>query len=507
MEQPARRPTTAAPAPAVTRPLFEAVDEQRERITTDLYEAQLTSYGGALTYWELTSYIDKSTPGEPRVVLTTLDEPGEVALATPLLGLGLGDLSRAPYVVERPSSLSVVFTRASDDVAVRKTYEFQPDGYDYRLRIEVENRSKRVLTPTFEVRWRVSKREAPDFTDQALIALHDGGVERGRVDALGKRGFFARSSVAGEGKTFLGDVEWAGAELRYFLAALIPEVPREASAMFKPLEPGRAGDAILAFRPIEVPPGNSAAREFRGYIGPKEPERLAALGAGLEHSIDVGWSWVSPLSRFFAWMLHVIHDAVPNYGVGIIILTVLVRLATAPLTTRQMRSMKRMGELQPKMRELQEKHKDDKQSQSQAMMKLYRETGVNPLGGCLPLVLQFPVFIGLYYALQSSIDLRQAPFVGWIDDLSRPEELFTIPGLELPVRVLPLVMGASMILQQRMTPTTMDPQQARMMMTVMPVMFTVLFYRFPSGLVLYWMVSNLLAIGHQMWVNRQKKSA
>jgi YidC/Oxa1 family membrane protein insertase len=169
-----------------------------------------------------------------------------------------------------------------------------------------------------------------------------------------------------------------------------------------------------------------------------------------------------------------------------------------------MRSMKRMGELQPKLKEIQEKFKDDRQRQSQEMMRIYRETGVNPLGGCLPLVLQFPVFIGLYYALQSSIDLRQAPFVAWIDDLSRPETLFTLPGVDLPVRVLPLVMGGTMILQQRMTPTTMDPAQARMMMTVMPVMFTVLFYQFPSGLVLYWMVSNLLAIGHQAWVNRQK---
>jgi YidC/Oxa1 family membrane protein insertase len=186
---------------------------------------------------------------------------------------------------------------------------------------------------------------------------------------------------------------------------------------------------------------------------------------------------------------------------------VLVRVVTAPLTSRQMRSMKRMGELQPRLKELQEKYKDDRQRQSQEMMKLYREAGVNPLGGCLPLVLQFPVFIGLYYALQSSISLRQAPFLLWIDDLSSPESLFTIPGFNLPVRVLPIVMGLTMIAQQKMTPTTMDPAQARMMMTVMPVMFTVLFYQFPSGLVLYWMVSNVLAIAHQMWVNRQTKAA
>ena len=135
-------------------------------------------------------------------------------------------------------------------------------------------------------------------------------------------------------------------------------------------------------------------------------------------------------------------------------------------------------------------------------MKLYKQSGVNPLGGCFPMILQLPVFIGLYYALQSSIELRQAPFMLWINDLSIPETLFMIPGLDLPVRVLPLLMGASMVFQQKLTPTTIDPAQARMMMTVMPVMFTVLFYRFPSGLVLYWFVSNLLGIAHQLWVNR-----
>ncbi|HTF36212.1 MAG TPA: membrane protein insertase YidC, partial [Myxococcota bacterium] len=156
-----------------------------------------------------------------------------------------------------------------------------------------------------------------------------------------------------------------------------------------------------------------------------------------------------------------------------------------------------------RIKELQEKYADNRSRQSQEMMKLYKESGVNPLGGCLPILLQFPVFIGLYYALQSSIDLRQAPFFGWIRDLSAPEQVGILPILDLPVRILPLVMGASMVLQQRLTPSTsMDPAQARMMMTVMPVMFTVLFYQFPSGLVLYWLVSNLLAVGHQYWLKR-----
>jgi YidC/Oxa1 family membrane protein insertase len=210
-----------------------------------------------------------------------------------------------------------------------------------------------------------------------------------------------------------------------------------------------------------------------------------------------------PLTRLFVWLLRALYALIPNYGVAIILLTILVRVVTAPLTARQMRSMKRMQGLQPRIKALQEKYADDRQQQSAEMMKIYKESGVNPLGGCLPILLQFPVFVGLYYALQSSIELRQAPFFGWIQDLSAPETLFTIPGIDLPVRLLPVIMGGSMVLQQKLSPQPgADPAQQRMMMTIMPVMFTVLFYQFPSGLVLYWLVSNLLASGHQYWLTR-----
>ena len=180
--------------------------------------------------------------------------------------------------------------------------------------------------------------------------------------------------------------------------------------------------------------------------------------------------------------------------------------ATLPIVSRQMKSMERMRALQPEVTALQEKFKDDKQQLSQETMKLYRERGVNPLGGCLPMLLQFPVFIGLFFALRSSIELRDAPFFGYITDLSAPATLFVIPGIDLPVRLLPILMGLSMVVQQRMTPMTIDPAQARMMMTIMPVMMTVLFYQFPSGLVLYWMVSNVLGIAHQAWVGRQQRA-
>jgi YidC/Oxa1 family membrane protein insertase len=236
-------------------------------------------------------------------------------------------------------------------------------------------------------------------------------------------------------------------------------------------------------------------------------ERLEAFAPSAVASVDLGWSFVKPVTRAFSWLLAVLHSFVPNYGWSIILLRILVRVAMAPLTVKQMRSMERMRLLQPKIKEIQAKYADDRQKQSEAMMSLYRQEKVNPLGGCFPMLLQLPVFIGLLYALRSSIQLRQAPFLGWIDDLAAPDLLFTIPGVEFPVRVLPLLMGASMFVQQKITPVQMDPAQAKMMLIMMPLMMTVVSYSFPSGLVLYWMMSNVLAIAHQLWIGRHLNPA
>jgi YidC/Oxa1 family membrane protein insertase len=283
---------------------------------------------------------------------------------------------------------------------------------------------------------------------------------------------------------------------------ILPDSPSQAGVRIAALEIGVSGIAEIFFDPITIPPGQSAARELRGYMGPKEIDRLESLGGETVRAIDLGWSWVQPLTRFFSLFLTMLYSIIPNYGVAIIILTILVRVVTAPLTIKQMRSMERMRALSPKLKEIQAKYADDRPKQSEQTMALYKSEGVNPLGGCLPMLLQFPVFIGLFYALRSTIDLRQSPFFGWIDDLSAPETLFEIPGVGLPIRVLPLIMGATMVLQQKITPMQADPAQAKMMMTVMPIMMTFVFYQFPSGLVLYWMVSNVLAITHQLIIGR-----
>ncbi len=495
---PGRGRAASEPLAGVTEREIQHID-----ISQPLYRARLTSLGGALEGWELNEFSDRAGA---RIQIIPDPSVGGPLAATPFVELAQGDLSRVAWQVARSDATEVVFARSEQGISLRKTYRFDPDDYAFRLTIELENASPSAVAPRFLLDWPVEIRTDQDFHEQSIAGLHDGSVVMYPVASLGSPGFFGSlfgGSAVEEYPVMSGEIDWVGFKTTYFLAAVFPDSPTQARARFVVLENSRLGAAQLFFDPVGVPPGQKVSREFRGYLGPKEIARLGAFGAGADASIDLGWRWVTPLTRLFSWLLHALYSVIPNYGVAIILLTVLVRVVTAPLTLRQMRSMERLRRVQPRMKEIQEKHKDDRQRQSEELMKLYRQEKVNPLGGCFPMLLQLPVFVGLFYALQSSMELRHAPFVLWIDDLSAPDSLFVIPGLNLPVRVLPIIMGATMVFQQKITPMqTPDPMQARMMMTVMPIMMTVLFYQFPSGLVLYWMLSNILAILHQLWIGR-----
>jgi YidC/Oxa1 family membrane protein insertase len=488
------------PAPKLPEVVRE-VPAQTIRLERPLYFATLTTRGAGLEGWELRKYDTGPRAGRRPIRLVEDGGGSANALLTPLEELGLGSLAQSNFELESNDGSTIAFRHQSGGVVIRKVYSFEPDGYAFTLKLAVENGGSAAVSPRFGVDWPAHTLPGSDFKEQALAALHEGSVTRLPLAQFGTPGFFDRTpDLTVE---LPRELDWAGVDLPYFLGAVLPDQPALANARFQVVEPGRSGLIQVFFDPVQIPPSQSAERVYRVYLGPKEEPRLEALGGGLIRAIDLGYTWVVPLTRFFHWLLQALYTVVPNYGVAIIVLTILVRLVTAPLTNRQMRSMERMRALAPKLEELKAKHADDKAKQSEAMMKLYRQEGVNPLGGCLPMVLQIPVFIGLFYALRSSIELRHSPFFGWITDLSIPESLFTIPGLEIPVRVLPILMGASMIAQQKLTPMQMDPAQAKMMLIVMPVMMTVMFYQFPSGLVLYWMVSNVIAIAHQLWIGRR----
>ncbi len=495
-------------APATTTPLADTEPVQTSEpdghtfvYDTELLRTEFDTRGAGLTRWELASFDTGPNEGREPIVLSTGRAPFATHLSTPLDELGLGDLSRVVWDLEEKGDGIFTFRYARDGIAVAKTFSFVPDSYLLELSVRVENRSQRTVSPLFALTWPAAHVEGQDWKEQSLAALHEGSVESELIQSLGVPGFFGGGDrqVRFDG----GNVEWVGMRATYFIAAMLPDDPGQASARFVATVPGEAGVAQLFFNPVNVPPGQAAERVFRVFAGPKKSELLEQVGGELVRSIDLGWFWLAPLTRFFHWMLSALYTFVPNYGLAIILLTVLVRVVTTPLTAKQMRSMERMRALAPKLQELKEKYGDDRQKQSEEMMRLYRQEGVNPLGGCFPMLLQLPVFIGLFYALRSSIDLRHAPFVGWINDLSAPETLFVLPGIDFPIRLLPLVMGLTMLLQQKITPMQqMDPAQQRMMIVMMPVMMTVISYTFPSGLVLYWMVSNVLAIAHQLWVGR-----
>ncbi len=248
--------------------------------------------------------------------------------------------------------------------------------------------------------------------------------------------------------------------------------------------------AQLTSPPVSVPSKGSIQNNYRVYLGPKMTDPLKELNVGAENLIDFGFFTI--VAKPLLWFLKLTHTVTKNFGIDIIILSILIKIIFLPLTQISMKSMKEMQKVQPEMNRLKEQFKNDKARLQQEIMLLYKRRKINPMSGCLPMLIQIPVFIALYNALQNSIEMRHAPFILWIMDLSAKD----------PIYITPIIMGATMVLQQKMTPTAADPAQARIFM-LMPIMFTFLFLNFPSGLVLYWMVTNVLSIAHQYYMNKK----
>ena len=317
------------------------------------------------------------------------------------------------------------------------------------------------------------------LTEEGLVKNDLGKVRKGQQAAVG------------------GSVVWSGLRTKYFLASFVPlgGTPVVARAA--------AGNGESIGLTLEVERGDGRPLEFLVYAGPLDYQGLKAMGHRLEKSVDFGWKWLSPLSKGIYLFLVYCYKVIPNYGWVIIVLSGLLKLLFQPLTSKSMRSMREMQRIQPEMQALREKHKGEPQKLNAAMMELYRKRGINPVGGCLPLLLQMPVFFALFNVLSKTIELRRADFVWWIKDLSAPDVIghlpFSLPFIGSAVSLLPILMGIAMFVQQKMTPT--DPKQA-MMTYLLPIIFTFMFFKFPSGLVLYWLVNNVLTIIHQYLMNR-----
>lgn len=384
---------------------------------------------------------------------------------------------------ERPDGTLELTYRSPSGTEISKILHFKHGSYVFDV----------------EVRWRGAE---PD-NNEISIVWGPGITTEGREDDYyattgpvtyrGGKLVFPDEDDLEEGKPVLqeGDIQWTSLQSKYFMAALIPRGAFAGAAI-------RDDKGMLVG--LRYRGGTSGGGRLSLFAGPKDERVLKEHEASLTEAIDLGF--FSFLAKPLLVALRFFYGLTNSYGLAIILVTLAIKILFYPLTQKSTRSMKAMQKLQPKMKQVREIFKDDRQRMNEEVMKLYRENKANPLGGCLPMLLQVPVFFALYNALMGSIDLRQAPFL-WMSDLSAPETgLFVIPGIGVEFRILVLLMGASMFLQQKMTPAAGDPTQQKMML-FMPIFFTFLFWSFPGGLVVYWFTNNVLTIVQQYFTLRE----
>lgn len=464
-------------------------------VTTDVLKIKIDPVGGDIVRAELLKY-PESLHSEQGFVLLDKNNARNYIAQTGLVGKNQPgpdskEKGRAHY---RTSQNQYQLTQDTLNVdlhwdhesglRVTKSFQFQRGNYLVQVKYFIENNTASIWQGSFygQLRREHVKTKSSSFL---MGAQNYEGAALSTPDKPYKKLSFSDMKKGPFRETMEGG--WAGMVEHYFLSAWVP--PKDTKNEYY----SRLADEniynIGALTGVEVGAGQKQVVGGALYLGPEIADKLKAIAPGLELTVDYGILW--PISQLLFWGLKFIHGFVGNWGFSIILLTLVVKVLFYGLSASSYRSMGHMRRLQPRVEMLKERHGSDKQQFSAALMELYRKEKVNPLGGCLPILVQIPVFIALYYVLLESIELRQAPFMLWIQDLSSKD----------PYYVLPLIMGATMFLQQKMNPAPPDPMQAKMMM-LMPVVFTVLFLSFPAGLVLYWTVNNILSISQQWFITR-----
>ena len=465
------------------------VDAGEVTVETDLLTVKLSMRGGVIKSWELKKYYLSSHDLKEPVQLV---HQGKDSIY-PLTLLPAGPLQNPPSELFTPSAGRLVVDKQNPTASLTLDYSNPTAGVQIQKKLTFHQGSYGI---NLEIQTRGIQQAQTLFLGTNFGIAEWGKAAGGFAGFIGPTHLIDGKIVKDDPKKLLqpvvhsGPVLWSALQDKYFLAAFIPqEGPNQVLVKSLGEEQGHP-EITIGIQDV-VSADKSAARLLL-YAGPKEYDALRALDVHLEETIDFGWfiygSWV--LVRVVAQplfdVLRFFHQYTYNYGIAIILLTVVVRILFIPLTHKSYKSMKAMQAIQPKVAALQKKYKDNKEQLNREMLELYRQHKVNPFGGCLPSLLQLPVFVALFNVLYTTIDLRQAPFALWIRDLSDKD----------PYYVLPILMGVTMMAQQKLQPSQMDPRQARLML-LMPAFMTILFLSFPAGLVLYWMTSNLLSIGQQ----------
>ncbi|MDF2866971.1 MAG: yidC [Gammaproteobacteria bacterium] len=466
-------------------------------VQTDLLDVVINTQGGDIVKTSLRKYPKALKSSEPFDLLNS--DPNSIYIAQSGLVSQAGpDKQQAAAIYQADQAnyqlnddqkeLTVNLKwRNNEGLEVVKTYTFKRDSYVIDVAYQVNNNSNQAWTGQFYT--QLKRLNLPEHKQMFQFSTFTG-ASISSPEKLYEKITYKKLSEKDLNRQIKGG--WLAFQQHYFLSAWVPnseQVYTYYSHANGDIYTLGAISSVLSAEPHE-----KLQTAAKIYIGPEVADYLKTVAPGLDLTIDYGWLWI--ISSFLFWLMKHIYNVVGNWGWAIVIVTLLIKLVFYKLSATSYRSMARMRELQPKIETLKEMYGDDRQKMSQEMMKLYREQKVNPFGGCLPILVQIPFFIALYYVLIESVELRQAPFILWIHDLASAD----------PYYVLPILMGASMLLQQRLSPTPPDPIQAKVMMAL-PIVFTFLFLNFPAGLVLYWVVNNSLSILQQWYITRRLKLA
>jgi len=474
-------------------------------VNTPLYSVKISEKGAVFKSFVLKKYREEVEKNSPyKEIIVKMNKEGSI-----IFGLGeksIEGIEKALFTSNiNEDTVNVVSEKrevgfsweSPEGIVFEKVFSFLPEEYTIGLNINIKNGSEHTFNDKIKlslVKYFKEKKARYGFVGPS--ALINNKLEQIKFKKIK------------DINTFIGTFKWIALQDRYFMSSILPENNTDAAeGTMKLLFKDQILKAQYILPNIMVAPGTQKKIKYKLFLGPKSMKVLKKTGHSLEKAIDFGMFDI--LAKPCLWIMNFLHDnVIHNYGIAIIILTMFTKIILWPLGTKSYKSMGEMKKIQPLMAEIKEKYKNDKKKMNAEVMALYKTYKVNPVGGCLPMVVQIPVFFALYRMLYEAIELRHAPFFLWINDLSAPDRLFSfdfsIPFMQPPygIPVLTIIMGASMLLQQRMSPPMGDAAQAKMMM-FMPIIFTVIFINFSSGLVLYWLVNNVLSMAQQYYITKK----
>jgi len=483
----------ASPSPIET---VQTTPSKTIVLKNDLLEVEISNKGGTITH----AILKKHTENKQPIVLFNTEKQSTYLARSGLTSVGLELPNHNDIFLDKvtQNEQQVIFSATKNGVTLEKKYTLEPNSYVLKVENKITNQTTNTISPFLyaelvkDSNVVVESQFYSTFTGPAIYTDKEKYKEVDFGDIEKKKVKLPQPQEAGESG-------WIAMVQHYFATAWIPNPESAREVYFDKLDNNlyRVG-VKSAIAPIAS--GASFTQESKLFVGPEEDALLHQVAPGFDLIKDYGYLTI--IAKPLFWVLMQIHQVVQNWGWAIIILTIFIKLIFFPLSAASYKSMARMKEVQPRLVQMKEQYKNDPQKLNQAMMAMYKQEKINPLGGCLPVLIQIPVFISLYWVLLLSVEMRGAPWLGWIHDLSKPDTLLSdLVGLSIPIGILPIIMAVSMVIQTKLNPTPPDPIQAKVML-YMPLAFSLMFFFFPSGLVLYYIVNNVLSIAQQWQINK-----